>query len=109
MALGSMLHQDVAAEQSAWTPPDGAPHFAPRAKSVIWLFMVGGVSQMESFDVKPAINKYANMSLDDTPHAGVLENPLLDREPASGRHAARRTGRRSTRCRSATTARTAGC
>lgn len=81
LALGNMLHADGiarAGEAGSWSPPDGKPHFAPKAKSVIWLFMVGGVSQMESFDVKPAINKYAHKSLDETPYADVLENPLLD-------------------------------
>ena len=33
--------------------------FAPKAKSVIWLFMRGGVSHMESFDPKPALTKEA--------------------------------------------------
>ena len=28
--------------------PDGKPHFMPKAKRVIWLFMRGGVSHMES-------------------------------------------------------------
>jgi hypothetical protein len=32
-----------------------APHFAPRAKRVIFLFMHGGVSQMDSFDRKPTL------------------------------------------------------
>ncbi len=36
-----------------------APHFAPRAKRVIFLFMNGGPSQFESFDYKPAL-KAAN-------------------------------------------------
>src|SRR5690242_12961517 len=30
-------------------------HFAPRAKRVIFLFMQGGVSQVDSFDYKPAL------------------------------------------------------
>jgi hypothetical protein len=33
------------------------PHFAPRAKSVIFLFMVGGPSQIDTFDYKPALNE----------------------------------------------------
>ncbi len=33
------------------------PHFAPKAKAVIFLFMVGGPSQMETFDPKPALDK----------------------------------------------------
>ncbi|MBL8178944.1 MAG: DUF1501 domain-containing protein [Bryobacterales bacterium] len=39
------------------------PHFAPRAKAVISLFMSGGVSQMDTFDPKPALTKYAGQPL----------------------------------------------
>jgi len=53
---------------------DGDPHFAPKAKSVIWLFMRGGVSHMESFDHKPALNKYAGKSIAETPFSHV-QNP----------------------------------
>src|SRR4051812_49118513 len=56
LALGAMLARDgiVKADgPTSWLPPDGRPHFAPRAKSVIWLFMLGGTSHMESFDPKP--------------------------------------------------------
>jgi hypothetical protein len=31
------------------------PHFAPKAKSVIWLFMYGGPSQMDTFEYKPKL------------------------------------------------------
>lgn len=34
------------------------PHFAPRAKHVIHLFMNGGPSQVDTFDPKPALEKY---------------------------------------------------
>src|SRR6187200_3378657 len=33
------------------------PHFAPKAKRVIFLFMQGGVSQVDSFDYKPRLAK----------------------------------------------------
>ncbi len=39
------------------------PHFAPRAKRVISLFMSGGVSHMDTFDPKPALAKYAGQPL----------------------------------------------
>ncbi|MEZ5351108.1 MAG: DUF1501 domain-containing protein [Bryobacteraceae bacterium] len=39
------------------------PHFAPRAKRVISLFMSGGVSHMDTFDPKPALSKYAGQPL----------------------------------------------
>ncbi len=59
------------AEQPAG--PDGKPHFPPKAKRVIWLFMRGGVSHMESFDPKPALNKYAGKTIGETPFKGVLD------------------------------------
>ncbi|MCZ6462839.1 MAG: DUF1501 domain-containing protein [Proteobacteria bacterium] len=34
-----------------------APHFAPRAKQVIFLFMPGGVSHVDTFDPKPALER----------------------------------------------------
>jgi hypothetical protein len=39
------------------------PHFTPRAKAVISLFMSGGVSQVDTFDPKPALDKYAGQPL----------------------------------------------
>ncbi len=47
---------------SANTPKK--PHFKPRATSVISLFMSGGVSHMETFDPKPALEKYAGRPLE---------------------------------------------
>jgi len=60
MALNSML---------------GSPRPAPKAKakSVIWLFMRGGVSHMESFDPKPALNDHAGKSIPDSPYSNVLD------------------------------------
>ncbi len=75
LALSAMLFRDGiagASPMNAWRPPDGQPHFAPRAKSVIWIFLCGGVSHLESFDVKPELNKYAGKSIADTPYKGVL-------------------------------------
>ena len=40
------------------------PHFKPRAKSVISLFMSGGVSHIDTFDYKPALAKYHGMPLE---------------------------------------------
>jgi hypothetical protein len=77
LALGAMLQRDGIARADSWSPPDGLPHFAPKAKSVIWLFMIGGVSHMESFDPKPELNRYAGKSIAETPHKGTLDSPLL--------------------------------
>src|SRR6185436_3579734 len=58
LALSAMLWQDGVARGQEHALPDGRPHFRPKAKSVIWLFMCGGVSHVESFDVKPELNRY---------------------------------------------------
>ena len=71
LALGAMLQRDARANESLWVPPDGQPHFAPKAKSVIWLFMNGGVSHLESFDPKPMLNKYAGKTIAETPFAST--------------------------------------
>ena len=79
LALGAMLQRDgFAADATALSSPNGFPHFAPKAKSVIWLFMIGGVSHLESFDPKPALNKYAGTSIGDTPFKSVLDKKFLD-------------------------------
>jgi hypothetical protein len=82
LALGAMLRRDGFGSEAAWTPPDGRPHFAPRAKSVIWLFMNGGVSHMESFDPKPEITKYAGKTIANTPYADVQSPEKLAKERA---------------------------
>ena len=66
-----------AGDSRVWTPPDGLPHFPPRAKHVIWLFMVGGTSHVESFDPKPALNRFAGKTIAETIHKDVLTNPLV--------------------------------
>ena len=40
-----------------------APHFQPRAKAVISMFMTGGVSHIDTFDPKPALAKYHGQPL----------------------------------------------
>src|SRR5689334_8632790 len=75
LALGAMLHRDGYARDTATSaPPDGKPHFEPKAKSVIWVFLSGGVSHLESFDPKPALNKYAGKTFADSPHPDPLKS-----------------------------------
>jgi hypothetical protein len=77
LALAAMLHRDGYSSEGRWTPPDGRPHFTPRAKSVIWLFMNGGVSHLESFDPKPTINRYAGRTIAETPFRNVQDPERL--------------------------------
>ena len=80
LALGSMLADDgrVRAGESVTANVSGGvtEHFTPRAKSVIWIFLSGGYSHMETFDPKPALNKYAGMTFDKTPFENPLHSPL---------------------------------
>jgi len=89
MALGAMLFQDGKAH--AMGPRDlrkhierGANGKAPKAKSVIWLFLCGGVSHLESFDVKPELNKYAGKSIDETPYKHVLDPKKVNADIVGG-------------------------
>src|SRR5262245_4592937 len=79
LALGAMLARETRAAvdpHAAWSPPDGQPHFAPKARSVIWYFMLGGTSHLESFDYKPEINKHAGKTIDASPYkSAVLDSP----------------------------------
>lgn len=71
VALAHMLHQEglLAAEPgcdaSGITSPIAPrePHFKPRAKAIISLFMSGGVSHIDSFDYKPMLEKYHGQPL----------------------------------------------
>src|SRR5262245_19197459 len=78
-ALGSMLARDGLAREDAdpaFSFPDGVPNFAPKAKSVIWYFMLGGTSHVESFDPKPALNEHAGKTIEMSPYKGtVLDSP----------------------------------
>src|SRR5437016_14624447 len=60
-ALGSLLNPGLFAaladESEKPKGPLGAPHFAPKARRVSYLFMAGRPSQMELFDYKPTLEK----------------------------------------------------
>ena len=77
LALGAMLQKEGYARSADPMPPDGKPHFKPKAKSVIWLFMNGGVSHVESFDPKPLLTKYGGKTIAETPYADVQDPKKL--------------------------------
>ncbi len=61
MALASLLNDHLFAADAP-APAVGAngpagPHFAPKAKNMIYLFMSGGPSHLDLFDPKPELNK----------------------------------------------------
>ncbi len=66
-ALGSLLIPDLfssSAEEAALGI--GLPHFAPKAKRIIYLHQNGAPSQLESFDYKPLLNKMAGQDLPES-------------------------------------------
>ena len=78
LALAAMLHDEATAapaQRAART------HFPAKAKNVIWIFLCGGVSHVESFDVKPELTKYAGKSIDSTPYKDVFTDPRLMSNP----------------------------
>jgi hypothetical protein len=78
MALGAMLQRDGiarAASASASAPPDGKPQLPPRASRVIWIFLSGGVSHLETFDPKPILTKLAGKTYDRIAVEAGLRNP----------------------------------
>jgi len=70
LALAHLLNQNgllaagcesIAGVASPFSPKQ--PHFKPRAKNVISLFMCGGVSHIDTFDPKPSLDKYHGQPL----------------------------------------------
>src|SRR5215217_1341676 len=71
LALAYLLNQDgllaangcdnAAGVKSPFAPKP--PHFKPRAKNVISLFMCGGVSHIDTFDPKPTLDRYHGQPL----------------------------------------------
>ena len=75
-ALASLLGKDLSAAargDSLERPFPGLPalpHFAPKAKRVIWLFQSGGPSQMDLFDYKPRLDRWRGEDLPDSIRKG---------------------------------------
>ncbi len=57
-ALSTMLTEDALADRST--------HFSPRARRVIWLFMAGAPSQLDTLDHKPGLQKLFDKDLPDS-------------------------------------------
>lgn len=84
LALASLLSQAEGSSESkrSATNTGQVPHHQPRAKNIIFLFMEGGPSQIDTFDPKPLLNKLAGKSLPDSfgeilTAAGESRSPLL--------------------------------
>jgi hypothetical protein len=67
LALASLLKQDRLLAQDAASPlAPRSTHFAPRARSVIFLFMSGGPSHVDLFDYKPELQRLAGQPIPES-------------------------------------------
>ncbi len=67
--LGRQLRADTP-QHKVYGGLPGLPHFAPKAKRVIYLFQSGGPSQMELFDYKPRLVDFQGQDLPDSVRKG---------------------------------------
>jgi hypothetical protein len=82
LAVSSLLARDSSAalgqRRSAHGLP-GLPHFAPKAKRVIFLYMAGGPSQLEMFDYKPKLLEIDGQTMPD--HVKIQPVAQLQGQP----------------------------
>jgi hypothetical protein len=76
LGLGGIALFDLLRNDSRAAAPDvfrgilDRPHFAPKAKRIIYLFMAGGPSQLDLFDYKPLLNKMNGEDLPESVRQG---------------------------------------
>src|SRR5512144_313334 len=75
IALGSLLFPELfrstaQAAPRAYPPLPGLPHFAPKARRLIYLFMNGAPSQIDLWDYKPGLASLFDTDLPDSIRQG---------------------------------------
>ena len=74
LGLGSAALTTLIGQRAVAATPNGGlpdlPHFAPKAKRAIYLFMNGGPSQLDMFDYKPALDKLFDKDLPESIRKG---------------------------------------
>jgi len=73
VALTNLLQKSALGAPVAPEPAHGIlgrPHFAPKAKRIIYLFMAGGPSQHDLFDYKPLLKQRQGEDLPDSIRGG---------------------------------------
>src|SRR5687768_12558938 len=74
IALSQLLPRGLSGAEPVTASPFGGiltqPHFAPKAKRIIYLFMAGGPSQLDLFDYKPILNQRNGEDLPDSVRKG---------------------------------------
>jgi hypothetical protein len=84
LMLPGILGRLLADEQAADPLAPKAPHHPAKAKRVIFIFLTGGFSHLETFDYKPALFDLDGKTTNLGPHAKSVQNilrPLFDFKP----------------------------
>ena len=80
VALSALLGKNAYGETADYNPKNPLaqkkPHYTPKAKNIIFLYMDGGPSQVDTFDYKPALEKYNGQ--DPRKAIGKLEPTQFD-------------------------------
>src|SRR5918999_78473 len=58
LALTSLLDERLFAQKADGPLAPRPPHFAPKARNIIYLFMAGAPTQLDLFDNKPALRNH---------------------------------------------------
>ena len=82
LALASLLQETQSVQAAADPLAPKLPHFAPKAKRIIFLFMKGGPSQVDTFDYKPLLDRddgkplpFAKPRVQFAPTGNLLKSP----------------------------------
>jgi hypothetical protein len=70
IALAALLSDEAPADERPAAGLPGLPHFAPKAKRVIYLFQSGAPSQLDLFDFKPRLADLRGSELPDSVRMG---------------------------------------
>jgi len=85
LALSAMMSEDSKAAPTAGQSPAMMPmparHHAPRARNVIFLFMDGGVSHVDSFDPKPKLDELDGKAFTESKNPTANGNRLWLKSP----------------------------
>ena len=93
-ALASMLGEDGLLAQEADPLSTRPAHFEPKAKSCIFIFLLGGISQVDLFDRKPVLQRLHGERIPDSFREGVRLGQTNFQAPLMGaRYGFRRYGR----------------
>ena len=97
MGAGAALGSPVGPADRVHPPLPGLPHFAPKARAIIYLHMNGGPTQLDTWDHKPGLLGYFDKNLPDSVRMGQRLSTMTsgqDRFPvAPSRFAFRQHGK----------------